>query len=397
MSRRVVVTGMGAVCALGVGVEPMLASLREQRTGLAPIRYLDTRHRADFVVGEVGLDDDELRARVGVTSTDYGRPALLGMWAAREAMQSAQLTSFDDARTGLVSSTSVAGIARTERVYHLLDAQPEQVGCLDTHDCGDSTERIADHLGIVELVTTVSTACASSANAIALGARLISSGRLDRVLVGGTDALSRFTLNGFNALMILDRARCQPFDRDRRGLNLGEAGAFLMLEAEELAQRRGAPRLAVLAGHGNAADAFHQTASSPEGVGPRLAMVKALTSAGLEPKAIDYVNAHGTGTPNNDLAEGAALRAVFGDQVPKFSSTKGYTGHTLAAAGALEAVVALLAIREQLIFPNLHWRTAMEELPFTPTTTLAQAEVRYVLSNSFGFGGNCTALLFGRP
>jgi 3-oxoacyl-[acyl-carrier-protein] synthase-1 len=265
------------------------------------------------------------------------------------------------------------------------------------HDCGDHTETLARTLGVGGFISTINTACSSSANAIMTGARMIRSGLLDRALTGGTDALTLFTLNGFNSLMILDREPCRPLDETRNGLNLGEGAGFLVLESEESVRKSGKPILAEVSGYGNACDAYHQTASSPEGNGAFLSMQLALGSAGLDPANIDYINAHGTGTRNNDLSEGIAVERIFGSRVPAISSTKSYTGHTLGAAGAIEAVISIMALINKNIYPNLRFSHKMNELTFLPETELiTQAEIRHVMSNSFGFGGNNSTLIFSR-
>jgi 3-oxoacyl-[acyl-carrier-protein] synthase I len=262
-----------------------------------------------------------------------------------------------------------------------------------THDCSDSTEKIAVRLGFRDMVSTISTACSSSANAIMFGARLIKHGKLDRVLAGGTDALSKFTLNGFNTLMILDKQACRPFDKNRVGLNLGEGAAFLVLESEEALDGR--TPLCELSGYANANDAYHQTASSPDGYGPFLSMSQALESSRLHPGDIDYINAHGTGTDNNDLTEGIAIERIFGDKIPPVSSTKPYTGHTLGAAAAVEAVISILSINNKVVFPNLNFKEKMDELHFEPVKEMITGiKVKHVLSNSFGFGGNDSTLIF---
>ncbi len=266
-----------------------------------------------------------------------------------------------------------------------------------THDLGESTERIADTFGIRDYITTISTACSSSANAIMVGSRLIENGILDRALVGGVDALTLFTLNGFNSLMILDRKGCRPFDEERNGLTLGEGAAYLMLESESVISKTGKKAYCELRGYGNTCDAFHQTASSPGGDGAFMSMNKAFLKAGITPDSIDYINAHGTGTKNNDLSEGRALERIFEDAVPPVSSTKSLTGHTLGAAGAIEAVFSIIAIERQCIWPNKSFKTRMSELGFTPVTELRKdLPVRNVLSNSFGFGGNNTSLIFSK-
>jgi 3-oxoacyl-[acyl-carrier-protein] synthase-1 len=227
------------------------------------------------------------------------------------------------------------------------------------------------------------------------GARLIKHGLLDRVIVGGADSLSRFTINGFMTLMILDTEHCKPFDADRKGLNLGEGAGFIVIESERASKNK--KILAELSGYGNANDAYHQTASSPDGAGAYLAMEKAFHISGLKPSDIDYINAHGTGTAINDLSEGTALERMFEKKVPAISSTKPFTGHTLAACGGIEAVFAVLAIQHNLIFPSLNFTHPMPELSFKPTTELKRDKtIDHVLSNSFGFGGNTSALIFSR-
>jgi 3-oxoacyl-[acyl-carrier-protein] synthase-1 len=216
-------------------------------------------------------------------------------------------------------------------------------------------------------------------------------------VVGGTDALTKFTLNGFNALMIVDKEGCRPFDEDRAGLTLGEAAGYIVLESEHLIKKNNKKIYCELKGYGNANDAYHQTASSPEGDGPFMAMKKTLDISGLSVDEIDYINAHGTGTPNNDLSEGKALIRLFGTHVPKFSSSKAYTGHTLGAAGGIEAVLSVLCIEHQMIIPNLHFATPITELGLVPETQFLQpVEVNNVMSNSFGFGGNVSSLIFSR-
>ncbi len=226
-------------------------------------------------------------------------------------------------------------------------------------------------------------------------ARLIEDGKLDLAIAGGTDAMSLFTLNGFNSLMILDSRPCMPYDENRKGLNLGEGAGYVVLVSDRVAATLTKKPTVKLTGYANANDAFHQTASSPEGKGNFLAMQGALAMSGLEAGDIDYINLHGTGTPNNDVSEGTAIQKIFGDKVPKSSSTKAFTGHTLGACGAIEAIFSILAIEEKMIFPNLRFKTPMKELNFIPVTELMEnVDVKSVLSNSFGFGGNCSSLIF---
>ena len=280
----------------------------------------------------------------------------------------------------------------TERHYGSFFESDEHLGCMKTHDCGSSTQQIARRFGLFDDSTTLSTACSSSANALMLGARLIESGQADIVVAGGTEALTRFHLNGFNALMILDREQCRPFDATRAGLNLGEGAAYVVLESETAARERGAEIQAWLSGSGNACDAFHQTASSDNGEGACLAMKQALEEAGLSPKDINYVNAHGTGTPNNDLSEGVALQRVFGTEMPPVSSTKSFTGHATSASGSIETVICLLAMQQGFIPANLGWQHPIEG-GIIPTLGQEGCRLRHIMCNSFGFGGNDTSLI----
>lgn len=395
---RVFVTGIGIITSVGNDATETIANIRKGHSGIAAIERLETVHKAEIPLAEVRLNNEQLAAMAGLKSArNISRTTLLGLIAAQQAIRQAGIANLGDAKTGLVSATSVGGMDRTEDFYveFLKNGSLDDVSVLLTHECGESTERIADVLGVKGLVTTVSTACSSSANSIMTGARLIKHGLLNRCIAGGTDALARFTLNGFDTLKILDHAFCQPFDGERRGLNLGEGAGFLVLESEKTA----APEriLAEVVGYANTNDAYHQTASSPEGQGAFLAMQKALELAGLQPSDIDYINAHGTGTQNNDLSEGRAMQKLFGQQVPPFSSTKAFTGHTLGAAGGVEAVLSILAIQHGIIYPNLRWQNAIEELYIRPATQLIEnADIRCVLSNSFGFGGNSSALVFKR-
>jgi 3-oxoacyl-(acyl-carrier-protein) synthase len=382
------------ISAIGNNVEESFLSLKNLKTGIGKINHLTTKYKDEFLAGEVKLSNSELADLVGDKNPELNRNSCLAMIAAKEAVINSGIDTKDGLRTGVISSTTVAGMGRTELYYKELFEKDDHLGVLDTHDCGDSTERIADYIGNVDYVTTISTACSSAANAIMLGCRMIKHGQLDRVIVGGVDALSKFTFNGFNTLMILDREWCKPFDENRKGLNLGEGGAFIVIESEKALNQRKGKALAEIVGYSNANDAYHQTASSPEGYGATLAIKQALQMSGLNPENIDYINMHGTGTPNNDLSEGTATKTIFGNQIPKFSSTKAYTGHTLAAAASIETVISVLSLQNKLIFPNLNFSTPIADLNMVPETTLIETPLTTILSNSFGFGGNCSSLIF---
>ena len=394
MSQRVYITGLGMISAIGNNVPESFLSLSQSKTGIGKINHLTTRYKDEFLAGEIKLSNQQLADLVKDNNPALNRNSYIAMLAAKEAVINSGINTNDGLRTGVISSTTVAGMGKTEIYYKEMFEKDDHLNVLDTHDCGDSTERIADYLGNVDYVTTISTACSSAANAIMLGCRMIKHGQLDRVVVGGVDALSKFTFNGFNTLMILDREWCKPFDENRKGLNLGEGAAFVVIEGENALNLRKGKALAEVIGYANANDAFHQTASSPEGYGATLAITQALAMSNLKPSQIDYINMHGTGTPNNDLSESFATKAVFGNNVPKFSSTKAFTGHTLAAAASIEAVISVLSLQNSMIFPNLNFTTAIAETGLVPETTLVNTPLNTILSNSFGFGGNCSSLIF---
>ena len=396
MRKRIFITGMGAISAAGNDVAELLTSLGSRRSGIGPMRYLRTELAERYPVGEVKLPNEDLAGRLGLPAGKYSRTFLLGLTAAREALGGKPTAN--SVRTGLVSATTVGGMDLSEDYFASISSGSEaDIRVLFSHDCGASTERIARELGIRGIVSTVSTACSSSANALQHAADLIRHGYADRMLAGGADSLTRFTLNGFSTLKILDENQCNPFDENRNGLNLGEAAAFLLLESEESAANHPDDILCELAGCGNACDAFHQTAMSDNGEGPYLAMRYALADASLSIDDIDYINLHGTGTGNNDMSEGRAIERLCDKRIPPYSTTKSYTGHTLGAAGAIEAVISVLSIRNRMIFPNLNFRTRMKELSCDPVHELVRdAELKHVMSNSFGFGGNNSSVIFSK-
>jgi len=398
MSKRIFVTGIGIISGIGNNVEETLQSIKDKKSGIEEIKYLKTIHKGVIPVSEVKLSEDELFDKTGLDKKEpYTRSTLIGILAAREAVKNANINDMKEFRTGLISGTTVGGMDKSELFYKDLLENSDHLEFIESHDCGDSTERIADYIGVKDFVSTTSTACSSAANSMILGSRMIKNGLLDRVIAGGIESLTRYHMNGFNTLMILDKEACKPFDENRKGLNLGEGAAFLVLESEELVKKSGKKVLAELTGYGNSCEAFHQTASTPEGKGAYAAMKEAIDRSGLKPEQIDYINAHGTGTDNNDLSEGRAIDKLFGSNPPKVSSTKAYTGHTTSAAGAVEAVLSILAIQKNMVFPNLNFETQMKELSFKPITELLEnVKVDHVLSNSFGFGGNNSALIFSR-
>ena len=398
MNKGVAITGMGIISAIGNSVEENYFSLLNNKIGISKIQNIQTIHEDVIKVGEIKKTNEQLITELNLSAdNNFSRTAMIGAIAAKQAVQNAGITSINEYKTGLISATSVGGMDMTERFYNDYPSKPETVKYIECHEGGDVSQKIAEELGLIGMVTTISTACSSAANSIMLGARLIKSGKLDRVIVGGTDALAKFTINGFKTLMILSDDYNTPFDNDRKGLNLGEAAAFLVLESDEIVKKENKTVLARVSGYGNSNDAYHQTASSENGDGAFLAMQKAFQVSGLKPEQIDYINVHGTATPNNDLSEGRALNRIYIEKkVPDFSSTKPFTGHTLAAAAAIEAVYSVLAIQNNVVFPNLNFKTPMQEFDLQPQTTLKHKNIDHVLSNSFGFGGNCSTLIFSK-
>lgn len=389
---------MGVISSIGSNVEENYQSLISSRHGISDIELLETRHRGAIKVGEIKTTNEEFIHKLGLPAdTNYTRTTFLALTAAKEAVESAGITDINEFRTGIISSTSVGGMDMSEKYFYSYEEHPDKQKYIISHEASHSTAAIADYLRLKGMISTISTACSSAANAIMMGAKLIQAGVLDRVIVGGTDSLSKFTLNGFKTLMIVTDTYNTPFDNDRKGLNLGEAAAFLVLESDETVKKSGKTPIGYLSGYANTNDAHHQTASSDNGQGAYLAIEEAMQISGLKKEDIDYINVHGTATPNNDLSEGTAMLRFFGEgKVPDFSSTKAFTGHTLAAAAAIEAVYSLLALKHNTIFPNLNFKTKMKEFDLTPVTEVKHKEIKHVLSNSFGFGGNCSTLIFSK-
>lgn len=396
MNGRVFVTGTGIFSAIGRGINETLASLEKGISGIGPIRILNTVHR-DIPSAEIPFDDNTLATMTGLpVEGNYTRTTLLAYIAVKEALESAGIDPKDDYKTGFISATTVGGMDKKEKYFAEAATSIEWLNFIDKQDVAEHTECIADIFGFHDFVTTASTACSSGSNAIMLGARMIRAGMLDRVVAGGSECLTKFHLNGFNSLKILDNEPGKPFDQNRAGINLGEGAGYLVLESEDVILKQNKKVICELTGYGNSCEAYHPTASSPDGVGAYLAMKQALESAGLLPSDIGYINAHGTGTDSNDISEGVAIEKLFAPNIPPVSSTKPFTGHTTSAAGSIEAIICILALKHSLLFPNLNWKNQMNDLSFKPVTELTKKELKHVLSNSFGFGGNNTSLIFSK-
>ena len=389
------ITGAGIVSSIGLNKEEVLSSLLKHQSGIGPVRYLNTQHK-EFPVGEVKLTNEEMASRLKIPAdVPQTRTSLMGMLALKETLKDAALAQEDLTRVAFISGTTVGGMDKSEQYYLDFLSNDTRNQYIATHDCGACTEMIADYFGKFAYSTTISTACSSAANAIIFAANLIKSGEFDLIIAGGSECITKFHLNGFNSLMILDHELCRPFDATRSGLNLGEGAAYLVLESENSVRKRNVAPIARLSGYGNACDAFHQTASSPEGEGAYRAMKLAIENSGVDISEIDYINAHGTGTPNNDLSESQAMKRLFGENIPPVSSTKPFTGHTTSASGAIEATICILALQHQFLPVNLNWKNRMEDgiEPIIDSKAFS-GPINHILCNSFGFGGNDSSLFF---
>ena len=400
---NIAITGLGIICAIGNNCQQVLDSLVNRKTGVGMMKYLQSCHK-ELPVGEVKLSDDELKTLLGLpVESLYSRTTLLGAVAVKQAMADAGLSAdmLAGKKVVLISGTTVGGMDVTERLLRdMRDAlfqhpspnthHPSPIDYIKRHDCGSTTNEIAQICGLDCEVCTISTACSSAINSIIVGCEMLRSGEADIVIAGGSEALSKFHLNGFNTLHILDTEVCRPFDATRVGLNLGEGAGFVVL------QKDGANAKAYIGGYGNKCDAFHQTASSDDGEGAYLAMREALESSGIDKSQIDYINAHGTGTPNNDPSESVALKRIFGNDIPLVSSTKGFTGHTTSASGSIETVICVLAMQNNFVPVSYGFSHADEACIHPFIGDDKHHRMDYVICNSFGFGGNDSSLLLMR-
>ena len=385
-----------ATSCLGRGLAATLAALEAGRTGLAPCAFETVT--LDTYVGEVpGVDDEPLPAELDEYQCRNNRLALLAL----------RQDGFDEAvralarrvapeRIGVWLGTSTSGILETELAYRRRDpatgALPADFRYRGAHNTFSVAAFVRRVLGLAGPAAVISSACSSSAKVFASARRAIEAGLVDAAVVGGVDSLCLTTLYGFHSLQLVARTPCRPFDAARDGLSIGEAAAFALLERAAANPLTGT---VLLLGTGESSDAWHMSAPHPEGRGAAAAMSQALAAAQLAPDDIDYINFHGTGTPSNDAAEARAVAAVLGARIPG-SSTKGATGHTLGAAGGLEAVICALALRHGLMPGGVNTRVIDPELPVSYLLENRRAHLEAVMSNSFGFGGSNCSLIFGR-
>jgi 3-oxoacyl-(acyl-carrier-protein) synthase len=391
---RVFVTGMGIISPIGDNVTDNRRALIAGQQGISILSQFPSRFAGQLHCGEIKTSTESLRQKLGVTQPGITRTSLLALHAFKESIRDAQLSEDEltSPGTALIGASTVGGMCLTDELYR--DANnhdnkgSEYIASYDNSSVTLFLQKQYDTGGITN---TINTACSSSANAIMYGARLIQEGFADRAIVGGADSLAKFTINGFNSLFILSSDPCTPFDKNRKGLNLGEGAAFIVLEKDIKNKKV----YAELTGFGNSNDSFHASSISDEGEGPYLCMQRALQIAGLKPEDISLINAHGTATENNDETESRAMIRLF-DQPPPFLSTKSYTGHTLGAAGAIEAIYSILKLHHQEMYPSVRFKEAIPSTGLIPSLEYKQLAVQHVMSNSFGFGGNCTSLIFSK-
>jgi 3-oxoacyl-(acyl-carrier-protein) synthase len=393
---RILVTGIGVITAIGNTVHENRTALLNGKCGITKVNNFSSKYSSILPFGEIKISNSELSDKLNTYEKGLTRTTLLALHAFREAILDCKLTNeeISSSDTALIGASTVGGMCLTDELYKnatLTDRNPEY---LYSYDCASVTMFLQDQYRMNGLINTINTACSSSANAIIYGANLIKNGFAKRAIVGGVDSLAKFTINGFNSLHILSSEICRPFDANRNGLNLGEAAAFIVLEKEEDCKAKNV--YASLSGYYNSNDAFHASALSENGEGPYLSMKGALALANMNADQIDFINAHGTGTENNDEVESKAMLRIF-ENVPLFASTKSNTGHTLGAAGAVEAVYSILNLVHQEIYPGLNYKTPIESTGLSPITSYKKHPVRSIMSNSFGFGGNCSSLIFSKP
>ena len=389
------ISSFTATTCLGQGLDALLGGLREGRSGLTPCAFETVK--LDTWIGEVAtVDDQKLPKSLARYDCRNNRLAQLGLEADGFADRVREgIARHGKTRVGIFLGTSTAGILQTELAYRRRDpetgALPGDFNYRTTHNTFSLGEFAREYFGLEGPAMVISTACSSSAKVFAAAARQLACGTIDAALVGGVDSLCLTTLYGFASLQLTSATPCRPYDAARNGISIGEGAAFALLER---ASARPAIGSLLLLGTGESSDAYHMSSPHPEGLGARMAMEAALRSAGLKPSDIDYLNLHGTATPANDAAEGKAVAALFGDRVA-CSSTKGVTGHTLGAAGAIEAVICALALRHDLLPGSPNTEDLDPSINLQYLLKPKSGRLRRVLTNSFGFGGSNCSLVLG--
>lgn len=394
---KVFITGIGAISPIGIDVKQNLQKLREGKSGINKPQFFASKYASSNLFGEVNLANESLKKLLNLENQKgLTRTCLFALKAFKEAIDDAELSKSEISsyNTAFISASTVGGMCLTDQLYSDANLKSDKSDYTSSYGCSAHTFRIVEKYNIRGITDTINTACSSSANAIMFGARLIKSGRAKRVMVGGVDSLAKYTVNGFSALKILSELSCKPFDENRNGLTLGEGAAYLVLESEDIVANKNV--YAQISGYGNASDAFHASTISEDATGVVNSINQAIKFANIDKSQIDYINAHGTGTKNNDFVELVSFTSIF-DKVPLFNSTKSYIGHTLGAAGAIEAIYSILSIKNNELYPSLNFDTPIAKFNLSPILNYKpEIEINHVLSNSYGFSGNCTSLIFSK-
>ena len=398
---RILCCASSIVSVSGIGVDKCFDDISNADYSAKKAQYTDTAH--EVPLREIPFSNEDIKRmladnyNVALPSRIYTRTALLSMLTIADLLQSSP--SVSGKKVVVVNATTAGGMDKSELYYRDLKANGDADATLvQGHEPADATNLVCDILenrgAEVMWSTTVSTACSSSAVAVGIGMDMLKAEDVDFAICMGVDPLCKFTINGFNSLGILSKNVCRPFDADRDGLNLGEGAASVMLCRDVACHvSDGISALCEVLSCETAADAFHQTATSPDAVGPTLAMKAALQKAGIDAKKISYVNAHGTATPNNDESESTAMANIFGEKLPPFSSTKFWTGHTLGACGVLEMALSAEMLKRQQILPTRNFEKVER---FSPVDKMEDANLEYIMTNSFGFGGGATSIIIKR-
>lgn len=398
MANRVFITGIGIISAIGNNIKETRISLQQGISGIKKATILKSKYTNEFLFGEVPFETSILKDWGGISNQQgISRTEALAKIAVQQAIEDAELSKEElhSYNMAFISASTVGGMTMTDQLHNDANKIDKPSKYLSSYNVGEHAINLIKHYGIKGKSSTFNTACSSSANAIIYGTKLIKSGRSQRAIVGGSDALAKFAINGFNSLRILSSNPTMPFDENRSGLTLGEGAAYLILESEEVVGYKNI--YAEVRGYGNANDAFHPSSLSEEAIGPIKSISEALNVAKLSPKDICYINAHGTGTENNDQTELTGLTKVFKNDIPPFQSTKTYTGHTLAASGAIETIFSILSLNNKELYPSLNFKTPIKNFNTYPILNYTKNHpMNYVLSNSFGFGGNCSTLIFSK-
>ncbi|RAR66057.1 3-oxoacyl-[acyl-carrier-protein] synthase-1 [Paraburkholderia unamae] len=393
--KPLILSHFTATSCLGRGLAATLDALRDRRGGLAPCDF--ERAELDTWIGAVAdVESQTMRADLADYACRNNRLAQLGFTQDGFAQHvEAAVARYGAARVGVFVGTSTSGILETEYAYRRRDPQSGALApgfhYAETHNPYSLAAFVRAWFGLRGPATSISSACSSGAKVFGSARRMIEAGLIDAAVVGGVDSLCLTTLYGFNSLELLSRDPCRPFDVNRNGISIGEAAAFALLERAPDTPDDDA---VLLLGVGESSDAHHMSSPHPDGLGARAAMEQALATAGVSAGEIDYINLHGTATPSNDAAESRAVGALF-ERTP-CSSTKGATGHTLGAAGALEAVIAALALRHRFMPAGVNTAQPDPALGLDYVLESREARVDVVLSNSFGFGGTNCSLVLGR-